>query len=838
METRRLKSHLSWCIGFTLLAAYSNCNTLSACQNILDRTQTSIETVENRQASFSQRIDQVLDAIHLGPQVALAGDADFHRRIYLDLLGRGPTVEETESYLNQINVGAAPTQVRAALIDDLLASDEFSRYYAKVLEVMFTERRESIGVLEVRALIYKWLDAGRPLNELCTEMLAADGTGEELRAAASFILNRNAETNLVTRDVGRIFFGRDVQCAQCHDHPLVADYEQSEYFGILSFVNRTYVFQDERRGNKQFLGEKGEGALEFASVFKPESGKTVAQPVLPMAMAMDAEPDFIDSFDAYLVAPEKGKRGVPRYSRRQQLAVLATHPENQSFNRNLANRLWAHMLGRGVVDPVDMHHSDNPPTSAALLRLLADELINCQYDLREFLRQIARSNAYQKSVILPNLQDWNGPSGGVDALNAELTRLDSEIQKLAPQMEQLRLHLGQSNKQLEKSQVDVAKLQAQGETAKLQLQQFSEQREKELTKLSELKSKQTKQLKLIETFQAAMKESDKLLQLTPEDQELVAARTLMNTRLSSATEAKPAIDSEVQEQEEAIEKANFRVDDQRSHILSLANRRLAFGEFVVEARGVQRGVRKQMQALVDAQTDCEQQKARIAILREWLVLRNQLLLMPPDANDSSKTAMQSKFELQQAELIESWRRCFAIRQVRGLNPEQMAGATYTALEMYRPIRAKALSDWETTHQDNPAQLADVKNRQVFVATAVTGNLWDTVEDLIVTRFSAPPGAPQDGFFATVDQALTIQNEPTYQNWLKANDGSLIQRLMAIDDSAQLASQLYLSVLCRSPETDETKMVADLLSQYSAERASIIQELVWGLLASTEFRFSI
>jgi predicted RNase H-like nuclease (RuvC/YqgF family) len=228
-----------------------------------------------------------------------------------------------------------------------------------------------------------------------------------------------------------------------------------------------------------------------------------------------------------------------------------------------------------------------------------------------------------------------------------------------------------------------------------------------VAKLTELKAEQTKQQQLIESLQAAVREFDKLTQLATEDQELAATRALMTKRLASTTEAKPAIDQDVQEQQETVEKANYRVDDQRSRILSLANRRLALGESVVEARGVQRGVRTQMQAIVDAQADCEQQKARIEILRGWLELRSELQQVKADGDASSKAAIQAKLDLQQANLIESWRRSFAFRQVRGLNPEQMAGATYTALEMYRPIRAKALSDWETTHQNNPAEREDV-----------------------------------------------------------------------------------------------------------------------------------
>ncbi|RLS48104.1 MAG: DUF1549 domain-containing protein, partial [Planctomycetota bacterium] len=256
---------------------------------------------------LADRIDQVIASNYRGPAVALATDTEFLRRIYLDLVGRSPSVDEARAFLDPIESGQKnSTNAKRLLIDDLLLREEFSRYYAKVLEVMFTERRELIGMFELRAFIRQWLDEGRPLNELCTEMLAADGTGEEMRAAAGFFLNRNADVNLVTRDIGRIFFGRDIQCAQCHDHPLVPDYKQAEYFGILSFVQRTYLFQDEKRGNLQFLGEKAEGNPEFTSVFKPKEGKFTAQQLLPMSMAMDFEPDYAESSEAYKAVPDKG----------------------------------------------------------------------------------------------------------------------------------------------------------------------------------------------------------------------------------------------------------------------------------------------------------------------------------------------------------------------------------------------------------------------------------------------------------------------------------------------------------------------------------------------------
>ena len=102
-------------------------------------------------STLADRIDATMAELHRGPQVPLAGDYEFHRRIYLDLVGRGPTGEETEEFVRRLQAGDKSSEmVRNELVEDLLDRDEFSRYYAKVLEVMFTERREVIAVQEFR----------------------------------------------------------------------------------------------------------------------------------------------------------------------------------------------------------------------------------------------------------------------------------------------------------------------------------------------------------------------------------------------------------------------------------------------------------------------------------------------------------------------------------------------------------------------------------------------------------------------------------------------------------------------------------------------------------------
>jgi predicted nuclease with TOPRIM domain len=468
---------------------------------------------------------------------------------------------------------------------------------------------------------------------------------------------------------------------------------------------------------------------------------------------MDTEPDYSSDADAYVVAPEKDKRGIPRYSRRQQLAVLATHPENHAFNRNLANRLWAAMMGQGLVHPVDMHHSENPPASAALLQRLADELVATRYDLRSFLRQIARSHAWQRSVLVPDLQHWQGPSGGTAALKDALAAIDAQQAPLQPALAQLNQELSTATEHLQRTQADVGRLQSQLDDARKRLQETIEQRDRDTAKLTETKEALAKHRQLVESLKAAQNEAE----------------------LAAANQLNEKLDQQVDELEEMVENHGQKTEGLRSRTLALANRKLALAEFVVEARGIHRGIRKRILDQLDLQADLHQQRSRIGLLLSWLEHRS-LIQQTEATGGHVSEQLRVEMDQRQAALVESWRQSFALRRIRPLSPEQMSSATYFALEMHRPVTAKAIAEWQSKNQDNTADRDDAVKRQEFVTTAVAVNLWDTVEDLVVTRFAAPAGAPQDSFFATVDQALMIQNDVTFQGWLKASEGNLIERL--------------------------------------------------------------
>ena len=151
----------------------------------------------------------------------IASDAEFLRRCFLDLIGTIPSVHETREFL-----GNASADKRSTLIDQLLANDRFNHHFAVVLDVILMERRRDnrIGRNEWRTYLAESFAAKKPYDQLACEILASDGA--EQRPAAKFYLERAVETHALTRDVSRMFFGRDLQCAQCHD-TMVAEKEMT-----------------------------------------------------------------------------------------------------------------------------------------------------------------------------------------------------------------------------------------------------------------------------------------------------------------------------------------------------------------------------------------------------------------------------------------------------------------------------------------------------------------------------------------------------------------------------------------------------------------------------------
>ncbi|MAX21497.1 MAG: hypothetical protein CMJ60_04905 [Planctomycetaceae bacterium] len=342
-----------------------------------------------------QRLHQRIDAAVASQQPVstslLATDAEFMRRLYLDLLGTVPRLEEAKAFLND-----TAEDRREKLVERLINDPRLNHHLAIAFDVMLMERTADSAVKTPawRQYLYESFANDKPYNVLAREILSAGGTAPELRAPSKFYLDRQGETNRLTRDVGRIFLGRDMQCAQCHNHPLIDTYYQADYYGLFAFLNRSQLFANAAKTN--YFAEKSVGNVSFKSVFTEEAGET--GPQLPGNNPV-VEP-YLQKLEEYEVRPNGDRVSQPVYSRRQQLAQLATNGSNAAFNRNIANRLWGMMNGRALVMPVDLDHPANPPSNPALMKVLEEAIVELNFDVKQFLKHIVLSKTYQRSFDL------------------------------------------------------------------------------------------------------------------------------------------------------------------------------------------------------------------------------------------------------------------------------------------------------------------------------------------------------------------------------------------------------------------------------------------------------
>ena len=519
-----------------------------------------------------QRIDQAIAATHLGNVANVADDYDFLCRVYLNLAGRNPSVEETRQF-----VADPEPSKRAATIDTLLRSSEFDNYFTEVLDVMFMERRGSTRVSEDqwKSFLQKAIQEKWSFDRIVQTILSADGQGD-LRGAASFLLEREVESNALTRDISRIFLGRDLQCAQCHDHPNIDDYAQSEYYGISAFVNRSYLFEEGDENKTAYVGEKAEGTTQFSSVFAPDdSSETIPQ--LLRELTLEAEPRF-EGEQAYVISPSKTAAGVPKFSRRVQLARLIAHPANEHFSKNIANRLWAHMMGRGLVHPVDFRHPDNPPSHPALLEMLADEFVKTDFDFRHLLHEIALSNTYQMSVEL------SSEEAIVDEeVNRRLADLTAEIPNLETKVDDQsadRILERLASRRKKVGTIDQAITETAKQLDSLKLKKTT------LTKghreLEEgLKARQA-QLALVRDAAAAAK---KVAESFPDDTALAKTHTNYQEKADQLAKDVEATTAQLDEKTSLIKETANQTETERQKLAKLQAERMGLVDMVAEARG-------------------------------------------------------------------------------------------------------------------------------------------------------------------------------------------------------------------------------------------------------------
>lgn len=343
------------------------------------------------------QIDKLIEAKAGGAMSPPADDAQFLRRLYLDLAGRIPNAAETRAFL----ADGSPDK-RTQVIDRLMASDEYPKRMQELFHVMLMERLGDHA--EWTKFLRDSFAANKPWDQMTREMLCPDPDNEAIRGGAFFFSKRleNYGQNPVdypglVRDVGRLFLGVDVQCAQCHDHLFVDDYKQVDFQGLSAFLGTAFLRQDVKF---PAVGENPlKQKLDFVSVFNPEKKST--GPRLPGGKEIEI-PVFAAG-EEFAKPPDKQKNipGVLKFSPLKVLSQELPRTENEAFGRNIVNRVWWIMLGRGLVHPLDLHHKANPPSRPEIMSLLVSEFTAHKFDIKWLIRELALTQAYQRGSQLP-----------------------------------------------------------------------------------------------------------------------------------------------------------------------------------------------------------------------------------------------------------------------------------------------------------------------------------------------------------------------------------------------------------------------------------------------------
>ncbi len=345
------------------------------------------------------RIDALLEAHWRAQEIrpaSLTDDGMFLRRITLDLAGRIPTYDEARAFTG--GPGEVSGSRRQQLVRRLMQSAEYHLQLSVVLDQIIQEKYA--GEREFREYLRASVKSGKPWSAIFREILLGPWDTPEKERSSRFVSRRLRNVDELATDTARVFFGVNVSCAKCHDHPLVLDWTQDHYYGMVAFFKRTYEHRD---GNKRIVGEKSDGEVSF--VARDGKKKTAKMKFLSGLVLAEPQPRQEKTDDGKKDTSKKkarqkttGPYTPPAFSRRERLVEVAL--ENKVFfSRALVNRLWAYFMGRGLVEPVDQMHSENPPSIPGLLEWLAEDFVASGYDIHRLVHGIVSSRAYGLASI-------------------------------------------------------------------------------------------------------------------------------------------------------------------------------------------------------------------------------------------------------------------------------------------------------------------------------------------------------------------------------------------------------------------------------------------------------
>jgi hypothetical protein len=312
-----------------------------------------------------------LRALRINPSER-STDAAFLRRAYLDAIGRLPTPSEAAAFLD-----STARDKRERLVRVLVDRPEFSDFWALKWADLLRNEEKTMGAKGVWVL-HRWLRdqvaADAPLDQFARRLLTAQGSTWTNPPASFYRTNRDATA--VAEAFGQVFLGVRIQCARCHNHPF-DDWTQDDYYGLAAFFGNV-------------------GRKEVSNVRKDDLDKHEING--DELIYVSGAPGYTHPATGRTLSPKAPRGPTPdlhgRTDAREALAAWLTSG-NRQFSRNLANRVWFHLTGRGVVEPVDDFRESNPPSNPELLETLTDLLIADGSRLRPLVVRVMTSETYQ-----------------------------------------------------------------------------------------------------------------------------------------------------------------------------------------------------------------------------------------------------------------------------------------------------------------------------------------------------------------------------------------------------------------------------------------------------------
>lgn len=357
------------------------------------------QPVSKQQRNF-QSIQEAVDALvsegwknqEITPAPPL-GDRVWCRRVYLDIAGRIPSSKEVDEFLAQPH-----EHRREALVDTLLASNEYAVRMRELWDTFMMGRAARPGVDDKRKQNSWWtfletaFRTNRPWNETLRTALTGRPDKPQDKGASWFLYERKNDHQSIAEAVAPLIYATKVDCAQCHDHPLAREIKQAHYWGLVTAFNRGKNVE-----GTNSVAESAVGGFGNFTNLKKESQPAIVTLLTGRTLSetwLSGDKKEEDSDDKYV--DPKAKVRVPKYSRREAFAELATH-ENPLLAKAFVNRMWAALMGRGIVHPADEINARNVPSHPELLEWMANDFAQHGHDARRFVRGVLLSKVYALS---------------------------------------------------------------------------------------------------------------------------------------------------------------------------------------------------------------------------------------------------------------------------------------------------------------------------------------------------------------------------------------------------------------------------------------------------------